>query len=258
MTRSPETPRERSNPEDEIKVCGVNACRAIFEKRPDDIIRAYVSRSRLEKLADLLRWCAETRRAYHVVDDGDLEKLTKSTHHEGICLLVRKQELFKFRFVVEREEQTPGPRCLVLLEGVVNPHNLGAIARVAAHFGVQGLLVCGDAPNLSAAVHRTAEGALEHIPIVRIGDPVAALALLRKAGYSCVATSSHGGEIVGKEPLPKRSLFLLGSEADGLSERLMAAADVCVQIPGTGAVESLNVATATAVLLADYRRSYPL
>jgi TrmH RNA methyltransferase len=164
----------------------------------------------------------------------------------------------KFRFIVERERQSSGPRCLVLLEGVTNPHNLGAIARVAAHFGVHGILVSGDAPTLSAAVHRTAEGGLEHIPVVRVGDPVAALALLREAGYVGIATSSHTGDTLGRVSLPEKALFLLGSERDGLSDRLLEAAGLCLRIPGTGAVESLNVATATAVLLAEYRRLFPL
>jgi TrmH RNA methyltransferase len=251
-------PQDRHEPANEVKICGLNACLAIFARRREDIVRAYVNRTAMQKLGELLTWCAETRRAYHVVADADLEKLTKSTHHEGVCLLVRQNEMPKFRFIVERERQSPGPRCLVLLEGVSNPHNLGAIARVAAHFGIHGILVSGDAATLSAAVHRTAEGGLEHVPIIRIGDSVAAVALLREAGYESIATSSHTGEALGRATLPKKALFLLGSESDGLSDRLLEAAGLCVRIPGTGAVESLNVATATAILLAEYRRLFPL
>ncbi|MBT7300721.1 MAG: rRNA methyltransferase [Victivallales bacterium] len=253
-------PRPEDHPKNpnEVKVCGLNACLAIFAQRREDVIRVYVNRGKLKPLAEVLSWCAETRRAYHVVNDSDLEKLTKSRHHEGVCLLVRQPGPLKFRFVVDRERQTSGPRCLVLLENVVNPHNLGAIARVAAHFGVQAILLAGEAPTLSAAVHRTAEGALEHVPVVRIGDPVAALVLLRQAGFVGVATSSHAGEPLGAAPLPERTVFLLGAEREGLSPRLLEAAETCVSIPGTGTVESLNVGTATAVLLAEFRRTHAL
>lgn len=253
----PRTRPRHVDPETEVKVCGLNACLAIFAQRRDDIIRVHVARNRMPAVGELLSWCAENHRAYHVVTDEDLEKLTQSHHHEGILLLVRHAEMPKFGFFVGRERVATDPRCLVLLENVVNPHNLGAIIRVAAHFGAHGILLAGDAPNLSAAVYRTAEGGVEYVPVIRIGDPVAAVALFREAGFASVATSSHTGEDLGQAPLPPKTLFLLGSENEGLSPRLLAAASQCVRIPGTGAVESLNVATATAVLLADFRRAHP-
>ncbi len=241
----------------EVKICGLNACLAIFARRREDIVRAYVTRPRMPQAAELMSWCADARRAYHIVTDEDLEKLTQSSHHEGICLLVRRPEMPKLSFFADRESRSKGPSCLLLLENVGNPHNLGAIVRVAAHFGVSGILAAGDTASLSAAVHRTAEGGLEHVPVIRIGDPVAAVALFRESGYTSVATSSHTGETLGQSPLPGKTLFLLGSENEGLTPRLLAAAAQCVRIPGTGAVESLNVATATAVLLAEFRRVYP-
>lgn len=241
----------------EAKICGLNACLAIFARRPEDIVRAYLTHPRMPQAAELMSWCAKARRAYHIVTDEDLEKLTQSRHHEGICLLVRRAEMPKLGFFAGRERLAPGPCCLLLLENVENPHNLGAIVRVAAHFGVNGILAAGDTASLSAAVHRTAEGGLEHVPVIRIGDPVAAVAMFRDSGYTSVATSSHTGETLAQSPLPEKSLFLLGSESEGLSSRLLAAAAQCVRIPGTGAVESLNVATATAVLLAEFRRAYP-
>lgn len=247
----------RPDPETEVKVCGFNACLAVFAQRRKDIIRVYATNARLPQIGELLSWCAENRRAYHLVPEEELEKITQSQHHEGICLLTRRGEAPKFGFFVGRERIATGPRCLVLLENVGNPHNLGAIVRVAAHFGVHGILLAGDSPSLSPAVYRTAEGGLEYVPVIRIGDPVAAVATFREAGFACISTSSHTGANLGTMPLPEKTLFLLGSENEGLSPRLLDATTQCVRIPGTGAVESLNVATATAVLLAEFRRVHP-
>ena len=153
-----------------------------------------------------------------------------------------------------------GPVCVLLLEGVTNPHNFGAILRVAAHFGGAAVVQCGAEeaqPRLSAAVCRTAEGAAEQIPVIQVGDARSAVERLRRCALQVVATSSHATTSVYARGMPRRCLLLLGSEADGLSKELADAADIVVSIPGTGWVESLNVACATAVLMAEFRRVQP-
>jgi TrmH RNA methyltransferase len=150
---------------------------------------------------------------------------------------------------------------VLVLENIGNPHNLGAILRTAAHFGAAGVLLAGDPkamPRLSATVHRTAEGGLESVPVVRCRDTAGTAAALRRAGCAVVATSSRTGTSLYGTPPPARAAYLFGSEAEGLTPALCRQADACVRIPGTGAVESLNVACAAAVVLAEFRRVYPL
>jgi TrmH RNA methyltransferase len=245
----------------EIKLCGLQACLAVYRRRPQDIVRVYLEQSRLAELKTMLAWCAKERKAYHVVTTDDLAKLTQSTHHEGICLLVREAPVLHWQAWLQREREATGARVALLLENVGNPHNLGAIVRVAAHFGVTGVLLTGrkgSLPTLSPAVHRTAEGGLESVPVVRIGTLDEALASLREVGYTLVGTSSHAPDSLYVGELPARSVFLFGAEAEGLSPALLKACDRQVAIPGTGEVESLNVACATSVVLAEYRRCQPL
>ena len=246
--------------QDEAKLCGLNACLAVFAKRPDDIVRAYVTQAQLAAAGDLLSWCAKQHRAYHMVTSEEMDRITQSSHHEGICLLVKPPLRITLEQLCIRLATQTGPVCVLLLEGVTNPHNFGAILRVAAHFGGAAVIQCGpeDAlPRLSAAVCRTAEGAVEQMPVIQVGNARSAIERLRHCALQVVATSSHATTSVYARGMPRRCLLLLGSEAAGLSKELAEAADAVVSIPGTAWVESLNVACATAVLMAEFRRVQP-
>lgn len=189
-----------------------------------------------------------------------MDRITQSSHHEGICLLVKPPLHTTLEPLCMKLAAQTGPVCVLLLEGVTNPHNLGAILRVAAHFGAAAVVQGGEPdslPRLSAAVCRTAEGAAEYMPLLQVGDARAAVDRLRRCALEVVATSSHASVSVYGRGMPARCLLLMGSEADGLSRELAEAADAVVAIPGTGWVESLNVACATAVLMAEFRRRHP-
>ncbi len=244
--------RERSS--NEIKIYGVNACRALFEKRPQALIRVYLHRRQMKVFSDVLQFCSRRALAYHLTEENeDLERITQSEHHEGICFLIRRP-----RFVTPREYLADPERyptgCIVGLEGVGNPHNLGAIQRVAAHFGVTGLLTEEAAPLQTAAAIRTAEGGSEWVPIIEGGTIPLALEEFRRAGYRIVATSSHGGTSLYEVEFQPKTLFLFGHEGKGLDQHTFAAADDKIAIPGTGHVESLNVSCAAGIVLAEYTR----
>ena len=249
----------RALPDNEVKLCGLNACLALFRERPEDVVRVYVERVRLPEVKDFLQWCARTRRAYHVVDADELEHITHSRHHEGICVLARRRKNIPFPVLLKDLNERAGPHSVLLIEGIGNPHNLGAIVRVAAHFGVAALVLTGgtgNLPTLSSAVYRTAEGGLEAVPVSYAADGIRAARTLAGSGYVLIATSSHAKTSLFAAGLPARTVFLLGSEADGLSPALAGEAEICLNIPGTGAVESLNIACATAVLCAEFQRQH--
>lgn len=252
MPRPQRTPAS-TPPVPEMKVHGVNACLAIAARRPDDVRRVYIHPSRLPAFGDLLRRCAERRIAYHVVESDELEKITQSTHHEGVCVIARERPPVGLGDLLRRG----GPardRCLLYLGGVANPHNLGAIVRVCAHFGVDGVLVTGADSHASPAMLRTAEGGGEYVDVVPVvGGPNPLLAA-RRAGFRLIATSGRAAASLYDQPLPSRAVIMLGAEQTGLARELLDAADLTVKIPGTGALDSLNVACAASVLLAEYWR----
>ena len=225
--------------------------------RPDDIRRVYVTDEVLPRFKDVLKFCAERRIAYHVKTDADLDQIAETVHHDGVLFLAKKQREASLDDVVAWADRLrPDQRSvIVLLENVKNPHNVGAILRVCAHFGVPWVLRAGGTPPLSPAAMRTAEGGAEHSIVVGSGlegsgDALeATLDALVAKGFALVATSSHATLALGREALPARAVVMFGSEGEGLSERLMRHATDVIAIPGSGALESLNVACAASVVL---------
>lgn len=236
----------------ELRLYGLNAVHAVFTRRPQAIRKLYLIESRIPALQPLLKWCVAHRVGYRVVEEQDLDRLAASTHHEGVIAEVLREEP---QSVSNWLRDLPaGPQCALWLDGVGNPHNFGAILRSAAHFGVAAILLPKHSPlALSGAAARVAEGGAEAVPMVRLGRQDNAIAQLRSAGFALAATVVKGGSDVFDASLPQRLVFVLGSEGEGMDRELAAACDLRVSIPGSGAVESLNVAAATAVLLAAWR-----
>ena len=240
---------------DDATYYGVNACLALAEARPDAVHRALISERTMSRFGPLLSHLAERRRPYRVLDDEELTKVAGSRHHEGICLVA--DELESPRAADFLASLGDGPAQIAFLDGVDNPHNVGAILRTCAHFGALGLAGLDDQlPAAAGATARVAQGAAEVVPMLRWKQPRKALDMLADRGFVRIATVVEGGEDLYSSDLPERCIFMLGAEADGLSASAFEAADMHLRIPGTGAVESLNVASAAAVLLAEHARRF--
>lgn len=255
--RADQSPEAHSDParerrDAELRLYGLNALKAVFAKRPQAIRKLYLAEARIPQLQPLLKWCVANRVGYRVVEETDLQKLAASTHHEGVVAEVLRDEPQPLSTWLR--DISAGPQCALWLDGVGNPHNLGAILRSAAHFGVAAVLLPKHSTlALSGAAARVAEGGAEAVPFVRLGREDNSIAQLHGAGFALAATVVRGGSDLFKVPLPQRLVYVLGAEAEGLSPDLVKACDLRLSIPGSGAVESLNVASATAVLLASWR-----
>lgn len=256
MNRPPSAPaRPRAAAADESRLFGLNAVRAAFAARPDDLRKLWLLPERLGDLRELVAGCVARRRGYTLVEAADLERLSGSQHHEGVVAAFRRPEEWPLPAFLAA--LPPGPVVLLWLDGVGNPHNIGAILRAAAHFGAAGLLLPEAAPGIwSGAAVRVAEGGAEAVPAVRLGPAGAAVASLRGAGFELLATVVRGGESLYARPLPARCVWVLGAEGAGVDPALAAACTARVGIPGSGRVESLNVAAASAVLLAEWARQH--
>jgi TrmH RNA methyltransferase len=228
---------------------------ALVECRFSDILRIYLVEERVRDLAKVLKQCAAERKPYRVVTAEELEKITESRHHEGVCIAARSRPLDTLDSLVELAQQQAGKLCLLALEEVGNPHNVGAILRVAAHFGVDAVLIrqsAGTDKVLSSAAHRTSEGGAERVRIVPCPQLTVALERLRAAGLRLVSTSSHAQTSLYETKLPQRCVILLGAESTGLPWEMRKASDLDLSIPGAGAVESLNVSCAASVVLGEF------
>ena len=238
----------------ELKYYGLHACLAIWKQRPQDLIRVYLEEANLKRLSPMLKWCAQQKKVYRIVEKQELEKISTSIHHEGVCVVAIEPPLFSFEDL-KKELLGAQKCCLLYLDGVQNPHNLGSIIRSCAHFGILAILGEKDKlPSLSPSACRIAKGGAEQVRLIALEKKMQVLQFLKKQGFSIFATSSHQGKSLYQTALPNRTIIAFGSESDGLSSSLLQLADGAIQIPGTGDVESLNVSVAAALCLGEYSR----
>jgi TrmH RNA methyltransferase len=238
---------------DEATYHGLHACEALFARRPESIVRVYLTVAVRQRLGPLIRFCSSSRRGYRLVESESLDRLAGTKHHEGVAILAKaipRLDAADLFATLQLPQHQTGP--WIYLDGISNPHNLGSILRTAAHFGCSGILGRqGELPPLSPAAARVAEGAAEMVPVYELANPRTDLTLLQKAGNRLIATTSHRGTPLQAADLRRRCVLILGSEGSGMTRGLERLADTTVCIPGTGVVESLNVAVACGILLAE-------
>lgn len=238
--------------EDEIKVYSQNACRVLFQQRPDSVIRLYVSEKMAPKFSDVMKYLAATKKAYHIVDEAELEKVSASTHHGGVVMLVKRKPVQSLANYLQQKGRKKD--CLLALDSVSNAHNLGAITRSCAHFGVGGIIMKQPELLQSGAALRTAEGGGEFVDGLSCDNLPLALQLCKEAGYTLITTSSHGGTSLYQSELPAKVVIVFGEEMFGVSKNVAKSADIALQIPGSGKVESLNVSVAASLILGEWYR----
>ncbi|WP_082769049.1 tRNA/rRNA methyltransferase [Paraglaciecola hydrolytica] len=238
---------------EEAKVQGENACRVCFNKRPQSVVKMYVEVNMAKKFADVMKYLAANKYAYHIVENAELEKVAGSEHHGGVVLIVkRKPELTLAAYLAANKDLKQD--CLLALDGVGNPHNLGAIARSCAHFGVKGVMMTQPYLLQSGAAARTAEGGIEFVDGLSCDNLPLALQQCKQAGYSLVTTSSHASVSLYQSKLANKVVVVFGEEMDGVSPQVAKSTDVALQIPGSGQVESLNVSVAASLILGEWYR----
>ncbi len=265
-------PISKADRKAEQKICGFHACMAVFHNRPQDIVRAYVTEGTRKAFGPMLKFCAQNRLAYHLVEPADLAKVAESDHTEGVCILAKIPKHPDFNTFLKNSNQAPTdapPRVVLWLVGVENPHNVGAILRTAAHFGIAAVLVTPaasansaatrpDGWSLSGAAIRIAEGGAEHVPVIVADGSIIDTArdLKRKGGFMLYATSGHAkGHDLWTTEIKYPCVIALGAEGLGLPEAVLKSADATLRLAGTGKVESLNVSVAAGVIAAAATRT---
>lgn len=242
----------------EMRLYGFHSCFAVFEKRRGDIVRVYVTEKKLKTASAILKFCAENKKAYHVVTDEDLSQIVASVHHEGIAMVIKRQkpitELgFMKRILAEKT------KIVFFLDGVGNPHNLGAMMRTLAHFGIEWMIGHEESlPELSPSAARTSEGASELVNFVKLEDPLETLQDLKLRGWDIVGTSSHNAKSLYDWKVTKPTVVVMGAESTGISKEVEKLCNLNLVIPGTGQVESLNVSVAAGIIASHVTRGVQL
>lgn len=192
---------------------------------------------------------ARQRRPYREVPAAELARIAGTQHHHGLVALALPRPIPALD-AQRLPEPILGARVTPVLDGIGNPHNLGAIARSAAFFGCRALVLSADPrqAGLSDAAFRTSEGGLEALDVYRATDlPIMLHALAPRV--LTLAAVPRGGMPPEAVPRGVPITLVLGNEEDGLAPTTLAACAGRVTLPAAGPVESLNVSVAAAVLI---------
>lgn len=178
-----------------------------------------------------------------------LDRAASNETHQGVVAYAAASRYAELADVVE------GARLLVLLDGVEDPHNLGAIVRTANAAGANAVLIPERrAAGLTDTVAKSAAGALEYVPVVRIGNVNRALEDLKKHGFWIYGLDERGTESYDSVAFTAPSVIVLGGEGKGLHQLVRENCDVLVRIPMAGMIPSLNVSVAAGIVLFEWKR----
>ena len=207
---------------------------------------------RVEKIIKL----AEDRGvAVHRREKLDLTKMCASSHHQGIALEVepfRYAELDELLAAINRSE-TPG--FLLVLDGILDPHNLGALIRSAACAGVDGVIIPRDrACGVTAATEKASAGAVETVPVVQVTNIVQALEAMKKEGYWVYGLAGEVSQSLYGVKFSGKSVLVIGGEGEGIRHLVRKQCDVVMSIPQYGGVNSLNASVAGGIALFEMAR----
>ncbi|NTW56766.1 MAG: 23S rRNA (guanosine(2251)-2'-O)-methyltransferase RlmB [Chlorobiaceae bacterium] len=235
-------------------VYGRNAVLELLQNKPESVEKIYFQfNTSHPKLKEIVITARRQRIASGKARLEKLSQIAGTAKHQGVCAIISPVTYYQL------EEVLSAPRnsspLIVVLPGLDDPHNIGAIIRTAEAVAADAVvLVEGRGAPLGAVVHKASAGALSHMRISKVKSLVRALEFLREHGIRVVAADMEAEENYTDIDMKKPTAILLGKEGSGLGPEVLDCCDHVVRIPMAGCVESLNVSVTAGVLLYEAMR----
>ncbi len=231
------------------RLAGFHAVVARLRAAPQTLHEVYLDAARRDRRMVQLREQIEAAGVrLHLVDAERLDGLAGGQRHQGVIGLAEPNLLAQG--LDELLDALQPPALLLVLDGVTDPHNLGACLRTCDAAGVQGVIAPRDrAVGLNATVHRVACGAADTVPYVMVTNLARALRQLKEQGIRLIGTDDQAERTIHQVDLTGPVAWVMGAEGEGMRRLTRETCDELVRIPMAGSVESLNVSVATGVCL---------
>ncbi len=201
---------------------------------------------RIQEVVDLCRSASVPTR---FEPRASLDRLAGSSAHQGVVALGAAHRYASL------DEIPSGAKLLVVLDGVEDPHNLGAVIRTAHAAGAAALVIPERrAVGITEVAAKAAAGALEYLPVVRVGNVNRALEILKERGFWIYGFDERGQSIYDETDFASPAVFVLGGEGQGLHHQVREHCDLVMRIPLDGRIASLNVSVAAGVVLFEWKR----
>ena len=172
--------------------------------------------------------------------------------HQGLVLETKPLPSVALEDIIELASHTQ-KSMVILLDQVTDPHNIGAILRSAAAFNAMAVILPdANAPEETGALAKSACGALEIVPLVRVANLVRAMEKLKQADFWCIGLDGYAKQMINEKPLPAKTAFIMGAEGDGMRRLTAKTCDYTVKLPMSDKMESLNVSNAAAITMYEW------
>lgn len=233
---------------------GFHAVGVRLKMAPDSVQELYVDTSRKDQRMQRFLEQAEQTGVRMIESDANrLDKLVGTHRHQGVVAQVR--ELAQVKSLDDLLDGVQEPPLLLVLDGVTDPHNLGACLRVANGAGVHAVIAPKDhAVGVNATVAKVASGAADIVPYFMVTNLARTLGELKERNIWCVGTSDDAPKTLYETDLTMPLALVMGAEGKGMRQLTMKTCDMMLRIPMQGAVESLNVSVASGVCMYEALR----
>jgi len=238
------------------RIYGLHAVGAILARDPDRVQRLWLQAGRRDgRIADVEERARAAGVAIATGAAAELDRMVDGAAHQGVVAEVRARDPLREDELPFLLEKVSGLPLVLLLDGVQDPHNLGACLRTADAAGVHAVVVPRDrASGLTPVVRKVAAGAAESVPFVQVTNLARTMKALKEQGLWIIGTEEEAAcELYGAD-LKLPLAVVMGAEGRGMRRLTRDHCDFTVRLPMRGAVESLNVSVATGVVLYEALR----
>lgn len=235
-------------------IFGFHAVTSRIRHEASSVEEIYVDSSRVDRrMQDLLHAAKSAGVRIIQADDQRLSNIVGTRRHQGV--VAKASELSLARNLDELLDAIDGPPLLLVLDGITDPHNLGACLRVADGAGAHAVIAPKDrAVGLNATAAKVASGAAETVPYITVTNLARTLRELKERDILLVGTSDEVEKTLYDVDFKSGCAIVMGSEGEGMRRLTRETCDVLVSVPMFGSVESLNVSVASGVCLYEARR----
>ena len=207
------------------------------------------------RAAEVMELCRKNGIRIETVGKQALASMAHGGVHQGFAASIKAPDYAEFDELLADARNAGNHGLLLILDGIEDPHNLGAVCRSASALGAQGIVIGKDrAAGITPAAIKTSAGALPLFKVARVTNLSRALEEMKDAGFWSVAADMKGDRPPEGVDMTTPTVLVIGSEGKGIRRGLLEKCDFCVRIPMTGPISSLNASVAAAILLAEAAR----
>ena len=240
-------------------VYGVHAVEALLRHHPKRVKQLVLADGRSEPRVQVLRELAEAARIQvSTLSRREMDEQIEGVH-QGVLAKVSPSQIWGEQMLDELLARLEEPPLLLVLDGVTDPHNLGACLRTADAAGVHAVIIPKDkSATLNATVRKVACGAAEVVPLIAVTNLVRSLQKLQQKGLWVVGTAGEAEQTLYQQDMTGPLILVMGAEGAGMRRLTRETCDFLVHLPMQGSVSSLNVSVATGVCLFEAQRQRSL